>query len=169
MQVCFVKSVSQVINRSRLQLFKIHVNCQLHYLVELIFRVQDLVPVRGLCVAPRRPQLSTAEGSTHRPLAQLAWHPGRGHPSANLGLYSHGFCHCCTSRSGWTTLSTRCAVCNTNCKCSVHPVTKTNMKQISSVPSGCMHWEVQYDNRDKITVTELTRLSNKKQQIQFSS
>jgi hypothetical protein len=32
-----------------------------------------------------------------------------------------------------------------------------------------MQWEMQYDNRDKITVTELTRLSNKKQYIEFSS
>jgi hypothetical protein len=56
-----------------------------------------------------------------------------------------------------------------NCKCSVHPVTGTNIKQISSDPLGCMHWDVQYDDRNKITETELKRLSNKKQCIQFSS
>ena len=137
--------------------------------MELIFRVQDLVPVRGLCVAPRRPQLSTAAGSTHRPQAQPVLHPGQDHPWADLDLCSHGSCHCCTSRSGWTTSSIQCAVCNMNCKCSVHPVTGKNIKQISSVPLRCMQWEMQYDNRDKITVTELTRLSNKKQYIEFSS
>lgn len=117
--------------------------------MELIFRVQDLVPVRGLCVAPRRPQLSTAAGSTHRPLAQPAWHPGQGHPWADLDLCSHGSCHCCTSRSSWTTLSIQCEVCNMNCKCSVHPATGTNIKQTSSIPLGYMHWEVLYGNRVK--------------------